>query len=209
MVPVVGGLDKPHRQRDSTLQKAKLGDTVTILGYSSGHRRRIVMPHDGHKATVRDARRRFLSPGHKSMEFMYLVACTCGAELWIYTGELSREGWVPRKSEKYKHLLKVPEHDARPMLAVRSQLGVNECPRCGGYITHDLPYESDVSCVNCGWCGNTKQLSSSEIKEIDANLSKRSILTTNYPVGTGKPPLSGAQRKKRRKAREENRQKAQ
>lgn len=75
------------------------------------------------------------------------------------------------------------------------------CPRCGGSV---LDYKSGIDspvCIACGWRKET--ICADVLKEIQTHLGEDS-LGSGPPrvIAKGKPPLSGWQRAKRRKERE-------
>ncbi len=77
------------------------------------------------------------------------------------------------------------------------------CPRCNGAV---MDYESPIAdspmCITCGW---RKEIVPQEVlDEVEAHLGKAFMEDryTHRQIGTGKPPLSGWEREKRRRQRE-------
>lgn len=80
---------------------------------------------------------------------------------------------------------------------------LDDCPRCGGAV---LDYSSPIAdsplCLTCGW--RRAQISAEVQSEVDSHLGK-AFMEDRYShrqIGTGKPPLSGWEREKRRRERE-------
>ena len=81
---------------------------------------------------------------------------------------------------------------------------VHACPRChGAVLEYGAPATDSALCVNCGW--RQPNIPPDIQAQVEAHLGEpflRSDRTGSHRVGTGKPPLSGWDRVKRRKARE-------
>ena len=77
-------------------------------------------------------------------------------------------------------------------------LGV--CPRCNGaVVNYTLPTEDSPLCLMCGW--RQQEVSPAIQAEVQKYLGK-SYVEDRYsskPIGSGKPPLSGWEREKRRR----------
>lgn len=78
-----------------------------------------------------------------------------------------------------------------------------DCPRCGGAVLdYASPLADSPLCITCGW---RRAKVSPEIQaEVDSHIGK-AFMEDRYShkqIGTGKPPLSGWEREKRRRARE-------
>ena len=80
---------------------------------------------------------------------------------------------------------------------------LDDCPRCGGAV---LDYSSPITdsplCMTCGW--RKVQVSADVQSEFEKyfGMTFAGGRKTARQVGTGKPPLSGWERKKRRRERE-------
>ena len=77
------------------------------------------------------------------------------------------------------------------------------CPRCGGAV---LDYQSPIAdsplCITCGW--RRPEVPPDIQAEVEAHLGK-SFMEDYYKrksLGTGKPPLSGWERRKRARDKE-------
>ncbi len=81
------------------------------------------------------------------------------------------------------------------------------CPRCGGAVLdYGSPFADSPLCLTCGW--RRPEISPEIQAEVDAHMGKP-FLEDRYVhrhIGTGKPPLSGWEREKRRREREAARQ---
>ena len=81
---------------------------------------------------------------------------------------------------------------------------VNACPRChGAVLEYRAPATDGALCVNCGW--RRPSIPPDIQAQVEAHLGEpflREDRKGNHRVGTGKPPLSGWDRVKRRRARE-------
>ena len=82
-------------------------------------------------------------------------------------------------------------------------INLSACPRCNGPV---LDYSSPVAdsplCITCGW--RQAKIPPEVQAEVDAHQGK-SYMEDRYAhrqIGTGKPPLSGWEREKRRRARD-------
>ena len=79
-------------------------------------------------------------------------------------------------------------------------LGV--CPRCkGAVVDYALPSSDSPLCLTCGWCH--QEVSPAIQAEVQKYLGKSYVEDrySNKPIGSGKPPLSGWEREKRRRER--------
>ena len=80
---------------------------------------------------------------------------------------------------------------------------LSECPRCSGAV---MDYESPIAdspmCITCGW--RMEIVPQDVLDEVEAHLGKAFMEDryTHRQIGTGKPPLSGWEREKRRRQRE-------
>lgn len=74
------------------------------------------------------------------------------------------------------------------------------CPRCRGpVVDFDEPFDDSPLCVVCGW--RRSEIPAEIQAEVSAFLGK-DISLTRYirkRIGTGKPPLSGWEKEKRRR----------
>lgn len=86
-------------------------------------------------------------------------------------------------------------------------IALEDCPRCGGAV---LDYRSPITdsplCITCGW--RRAEISAEVLAEVEAYKGKPYMEDryTHKQIGTGKPPLSGWEREKRRRERNERRQ---
>ena len=84
-----------------------------------------------------------------------------------------------------------------------TMIAPNNCPRCkGAVLQYPAPADDGALCINCGW---RKADIHPEIQaQIQAYLGKPYMEDryTHNRIGTGKPPLNGWERVKRRRERE-------
>lgn len=80
---------------------------------------------------------------------------------------------------------------------------LGECPRCNGAVMdYKSPIADSPMCITCGW---RKELVPQDVlDEVEAHLGKAFMEDryTHRQIGTGKAPLSGWEREKRRRQRE-------
>ena len=85
-----------------------------------------------------------------------------------------------------------------------NMITVNACPRCHGAVLEYLaPATDSALCVNCGW--RQPHIPPDIQAQVEAHLGEpflREDRSGHHRVGTGKPPLSGWDRVKRRRARQ-------
>ena len=96
-----------------------------------------------------------------------------------------------------------PEKPKAPKVTTNVQITLQACPRCGGAV---LDYRSPIAdsplCITCGW--RRPEVPPNIQAEVEAHLGK-SFMEDHYKhkqIGTGKPPLSGWEREKRRRLKE-------
>lgn len=82
-------------------------------------------------------------------------------------------------------------------------IALNACPKCKGTIyQYDQPTEDGPMCLNCGWRQN--DIPQDVELEVRSHLGKPFMEDryAHHRIATGKPPLSGWERIKRRRDRE-------
>ena len=80
---------------------------------------------------------------------------------------------------------------------------LSDCPRCNGAVMdYRSPIADSPMCITCGWRKET--VPQDVLDEVEAHLGKAFMEDryTHKQIGTGKPPLSGWEREKRRRQRE-------
>ena len=88
-------------------------------------------------------------------------------------------------------------------------IAVNSCPRCkGAVLEHGGSYVDSAMCLNCGW--RKAEVPTEVLEQVKNHLGDPYMEDryTHTRIGTGKPPLSGWDRVKRRREREKARQEA-
>jgi len=82
-------------------------------------------------------------------------------------------------------------------------MNLHGCPRCNGAVVQYGPpsFDSDM-CINCGW--RPQEIPADVLELVEAHAGKAYLedRTGHSRIGTGKPPLSGWDRVKRRRQRE-------
>ena len=77
------------------------------------------------------------------------------------------------------------------------------CPRCNGAVLdYSSPLADSPLCITCGW--RRPEVPPDIQAEVEAHMGK-TFMEDRYKhrqIGTGKPPLSGWDREKRRRARD-------
>jgi Zn ribbon nucleic-acid-binding protein len=79
---------------------------------------------------------------------------------------------------------------------------IRACPRCDGAILEHRPSDvEDAMCINCGW--RRQDIPDDVQQEVVAHRDKAYVEDryVRERIGTGKPPLSGWDRKKRLRER--------
>ena len=96
-----------------------------------------------------------------------------------------------------------PEKTKARKVTADVMITLQACPRCGGAV---LDYRSPIAdsplCITCGW--RRPEVPPNIQAEVEAHLGK-SFMEDHYKhkqIGTGKPPLSGWEREKRRRLKE-------
>ena len=82
-------------------------------------------------------------------------------------------------------------------------ISLHACPKCkGAVLEYDAPNLESPLCLNCGW--RRAEIPPDVQAQVEAHLGKADLEEryAHSRIGTGKPPLSGWQRIKRRKERE-------
>ena len=86
-------------------------------------------------------------------------------------------------------------------------MALHSCPRCkGAVMEHGQTAPESAVCINCGW--RRAEIPEDVIAQVEAHLGQP-YMEDRYAhsrIGTGKPPLSGWERVKRRRERERARQ---
>lgn len=84
----------------------------------------------------------------------------------------------------------------------QEMIELDACQRCGGaIIDYSSPIADSPMCITCGW---RKVTVPTDVQaEVEAHLGKTFMEDryTHKQIGTGKPPLSGWEREKRRRER--------
>ncbi len=81
-------------------------------------------------------------------------------------------------------------------------ISLSACPRCKGpVLDYGSPIADSPLCITCGW--RQAKVSPEVQAEVEAHLGKNYMEDrySHRQIGTGKPPLSGWEREKRRRAR--------
>ena len=81
-------------------------------------------------------------------------------------------------------------------------MSLHGCPRCSGAVVDDpIAADDDALCVNCGW--RRADIPLHIQTEVAAHLGKPYMgdRYTHHRIGKGKPPLSGWDQIKQRRAR--------
>ena len=82
-----------------------------------------------------------------------------------------------------------------------ARMNLNSCPRCNGAVLdYAQPTEESPMCIMCGWRDRT--VSESVLAEVESHLGKSFIehTYTHSKATRGKPPMSGWDREKKRRA---------
>lgn len=84
------------------------------------------------------------------------------------------------------------------------KMNLSECPRCGGAVLDYASPDADSPlCLTCGW--RRAEIPAEVRAEVEEHIGK-AYMDDRYShrqIGTGKPPLSGWEREKRRREREQ------
>jgi hypothetical protein len=86
----------------------------------------------------------------------------------------------------------------------KEMITLDACPRCGGAILdYGTPIADSPMCITCGW--RKVNVPQDVIDEVEEHMGKAFMEDryTHKQIGTGKPPLSGWEREKRRREREQ------
>ena len=86
-------------------------------------------------------------------------------------------------------------------------ISLHSCPRCGGAVLeYPHPHADAALCINCGW--RRSEVPPEIRAQVEAHLGKPYMEDryTHTRIGTGKAPLSGWDRVKRRRERARTRQ---
>ena len=85
----------------------------------------------------------------------------------------------------------------------QEMIELDACVRCGGAILdYSSPITDSPMCITCGW--RKVSVPADVQAEVEAHMGKTFMEDryTHKQIGTGKPPLSGWEREKRRRERE-------
>ena len=89
---------------------------------------------------------------------------------------------------------------------MKEMIVLHACPRCSGAVLEYPPPTTDSAlCINCGW--RRSQIPPAIQAQVEAHLGQPFMEEryTRERIGTGKPPLNGWDRVKRRRERESKR----
>ncbi|HAL46759.1 MAG: hypothetical protein FI707_11565 [SAR202 cluster bacterium] len=73
------------------------------------------------------------------------------------------------------------------------------CPRCEGLVV-DEPFEDELKCIYCGW--RPVEIPDDVQREVDSHIGRSFIDHSRKRPPRGKPPLSGWEREKLRRQRQ-------
>ena len=73
------------------------------------------------------------------------------------------------------------------------------CPKCDGVIV-DEPLEDELKCLSCGW--RPAEIPPDVQEEVDLHLGRSFIDHSRKHLPRGKPPLTGWEREKLRRQRQ-------
>ena len=94
-------------------------------------------------------------------------------------------------------------HPSKTERSPATMIALHDCPRCNGAVLeYPAPADDGRLCINCGW--RKADINPDIQAQVQAHLGKRYMegRYTHNRIGTGKPPLNGWERVKRRRERE-------